>query len=84
MVLLKVRATAMYVEVITEKPKYTAIPNPITDVNTTWPTPVIIETFPTSFIILGFRFNPTRKRRRATPISANVEIETEESVMLMM
>ena len=71
-VLLNVRATAIYIEVMVEKPNHWPMKNPIIEVNITWPTPVTKETLPTSFIILGFKFNPTINKSNAMPICAKV------------
>ena len=53
-VLEKVNAIAIYIATIVGKPKTILIKNPITEVNITCPIPVINETFPTPFIMLGF------------------------------
>jgi len=44
-----------------------SIPKPMIEVNMTCPIPVILETLPTSRIILGLRCNPTINSKIATP-----------------
>jgi hypothetical protein len=43
------------------------------EVKTICPKPVIKEIFPTSFITLGERFNPTRNNKKETPMLDIVE-----------
>ena len=55
---------------------------PIKEVKITCPIPVIREIVPTFFMTFGSKFNPTRNRRRATPISENVEIISVDFIIL--
>ena len=67
-VLLNVKAIAMYRETNGENPRKMLIRKPIREVKIICPTPVIRETFPTSLIIFGLRLIPTIKSRNVTPI----------------
>ena len=49
-------------------------------VNRTCPIPVMRDTFPTSFMTLGFKLIPTRKSKSATPISENIAINSEDFI----
>jgi len=63
----KVKAIAIYIETILEKPKARHIKYPIIKVNKTCPIPVIKEIFPTSLIVFGFRWIPTINNKKAIP-----------------
>lgn len=65
----KVSATAINREVIEENPNRIPIKYPIKEVNNICPMPVIKEIFPTSFITLGDKCNPTINNRKDIPIS---------------
>ena len=56
--------------------------NPIKEVNITWPIPVTKETLPTSFIIFGFKFNPTINKSNTIPICAKVAMASVDLTIL--
>lgn len=80
-VLLKVRAIAMYRDDIVEKPRSLLMMKPIREVNTIWPMPVIRATLPTSFMTFGLRLIPIIKRRNVIPICAKTAIVSVDVTM---
>jgi len=81
-VLLNVKATAIYKETITENPNNLLIKKPIKEVKIIWPIPATKETLPTSFMTLGLKLIPTMKRSSATPICENTTIVSVELTIL--
>ena len=81
-VLLNVRAIAMYAETIMGKPSSLLMRKPIREVNTICPIPVTKETFPTSFMTFGLRLIPMMKRRKVTPICEKIDIVSVDLMML--
>ena len=71
-VLLKVSAIAIKADSISENPKASEIIIPIKVVKTICPTPVTIDIFPISLNTLTSSFIPTRKSKKAIPISENI------------
>ena len=71
-VLLNVKATAMYRAVKGENPRRIPRKYPISDVNNICPKPVIKEILPTSFITLGLKCNPTINNKNAIPNSEKI------------
>ncbi len=67
-VLLNVKAIAIYMDEIVEKPRSLLMKKPIREVKMICPMPVTRETFPTSFMTFGLRLIPTMKRRNVIPI----------------
>ena len=70
-VLLNERATAIYSDVVSEKPNNNPIARARDEVRKNCPRAVRIETFPTSLIIFGLRLSPTIKSSNEIPRCEN-------------
>lgn len=70
-VLLNVRAIAMYIEGRFANPKARAMKYPTALVNSIWPSPVATLVMPTFLRLRRSRFIPTKNKRKAIPISPN-------------
>ena len=64
-----------------EKPRILLMRKPIMDVNIICPTPVIRETFPTSFMTFGLRLIPMMKSKNVIPICAKTAIVSVDVTM---
>lgn len=81
MVLLRVKAIAIYREETAENPNKIPKMNPTREVKIICPTPVIRETFPTSLITPGLKLNPTMNNSKAMPIWEKIEIASVDFIM---
>ena len=80
-VLEKVSATATYRLAIGGSPSARQMPKPITEVNSTWPSPVATATGPSVRTRCRSSFNPTRNNRIAMPSSARRSMCSLERAM---